>query len=126
MSASTAPPLPVSSVLSVVSGSGSSAFAVATLSNAPPAFTVAETLMVVSAPEARLAMVQGRATQAPVTLLMVRFDGVSVTSIEVAADGPAFATFSWYVTVLPIEYGPLEVNDFSIDTSAAGPATPLL
>src|ERR1044071_6068657 len=126
MSASTVPPLPVSSVLSVVSGSGSSPFAVATLSKSPPAGTVAVTLMVVSVFEAMLAIVHGSATQAPVTLVMERFVGVSVTSTFVAVDGPALATSREYVTVLPIEYGPEEVNDFTMETSADGPAVPLL
>src|SRR5258708_3873304 len=69
--------------------------AVAVLSNAPGALIVAVTLMVVLAPEAREAIVPGRAAQPlPLTLVMVRFVGVSVTWMFVAVDGPAFATTS--------------------------------
>src|SRR5258708_6279097 len=74
------PPLPVLSVLFAVFGSGSSPEAVALLSKAPAAVIVAVTVIVTFAPEARLAMVQGNAAQPPpVTLVTVRFDGVSVT-----------------------------------------------
>jgi hypothetical protein len=63
------------------------------LSNAPSAAMVAVTVMLVFAPEARVAIVQGENdVQAPLTLVMVRFAGVSVTPIFVAVDGPAFAT----------------------------------
>src|SRR5207244_627212 len=89
------PPLPVLSVLLVGFGSGSSAFAVATLSNAPAALMVAVTLIVVFAPDARLAIVHGRAAQPdPLTLVIVRFVGVSVTRMLLAAEGPALATTS--------------------------------
>jgi len=54
--------------------------AVALLSNAPPVTMVAVTVIVVLAPEARLAMVHGRAAQPlPETFVIVRFVGVSVT-----------------------------------------------
>src|SRR5437764_191677 len=92
--AAAVPPLPVLSVLLPVFGSGSAPDAVALLSNAPAAVMVAVTLMVVLAPEASVAIVHGSEAQAPVTLVMVRFDGVSVTWILVAVDGPAFATTS--------------------------------
>ena len=89
------PPLPVLSVLLPGFGSGSVAETVALLSKAPAALMVAVTLMVTFAPEARLAMVQGRAAQPPpLTLVMVRFVGVSVTWTLVAVDGPALATNS--------------------------------
>src|SRR5438309_2221850 len=89
------PPLPVVSVLLVVFGSGSVAETVALLSNAPAAVIVAVTVIVVFAPAARLAIVHGSAAQPPpVTFVMVRFVGVSVTCTFVAIDGPAFATTS--------------------------------
>src|SRR6266446_729398 len=89
------PPLPTLSVLFARFGSDSAGVAVAVLSNAPAAVIVAVTLMVVLAPEARLAMVQGRAAQPlPDTFVMLRFVGVSVTWMFVAVDGPAFETNS--------------------------------
>src|SRR5436190_1814420 len=89
------PPLPLLSVLLPGFGSGSVPFAVATLSNAPEALIVAVTLMAVFAPEARLAMMHGaNDVQAPLTLVIVRFVGVSVTVMFVAVDGPPFATVS--------------------------------
>ena len=61
-------------------GSGSVAETVAELSNAPAAVIVAVTLMVTFAPEARLAIVHGSAAQPPpLTVVMLRFVGVSVT-----------------------------------------------
>src|SRR5215208_3609963 len=93
--AAAVPPFPVLSVLLAVFGSGSVAVAVALLSKAPAAVMVAVTLMVVFAPEARLAMVQGSAAQPPpVTVVMDRLDGVSVTWMLVAVEGPALATKS--------------------------------
>src|SRR5947209_3648156 len=93
--AAAVPPLPVESVLFAVFGSGSSAVAVALLSNVPEALIVAVTVMEVFAPEVRLAIVHGRAEQPdPLTLVMVRLAGVSVTWIDVAVDGPALATTS--------------------------------
>src|SRR5256885_150149 len=86
------PPLPVLSVLLAVLGSAAAAVAVVLLSKAPLAVMVAVTLMVPLAPLASEAMVHGSAEQAPLTLVMVRFVGVSVTWIDVAVDGPAFAT----------------------------------
>src|SRR2546423_857436 len=102
------PPLPLLSELFAVFGSNSSAVAVAALSNAPAALIVAVTLMVVLAPEARLAMVQGSAAQPePLTLVMVRLVGVSVSWMLVAVDGPAFATTSVYEIDWPAVNGPL-------------------
>src|SRR4051812_35873413 len=90
-----APPLPVLSVLLAGTGSGSVADAVALLSNEPAALIVAVTLIVTLEPEASVAIVQGSAAHPPpLTLVMVRFVGVSVTWMFVAVDGPAFATTS--------------------------------
>src|SRR5437763_666072 len=76
-------------------GSGSVADTVALLLKAPAALIVAVTVMVTLAPEARLAIVQGRAAHPPpLTFVMVRFVGVSVTCTFVAVDGPALATKS--------------------------------
>src|ERR1044071_5469074 len=88
------PPLPVLSVLLAVLLSCSAGVAVALLSNVPVAVIVAVTVMVVFAPEASEAIVHGNAVQAPLTLVIVRFVGVSVTWIDVAVDGPAFAMVS--------------------------------
>src|SRR5260221_526045 len=93
------PPLRVLSVLLVGFGSGSTAVAVALLSNAPAATIVAVTLIVVFAPLARLAIVHGSAAHAPLTVPMVRLEGVSVTWMLVAVDGPAFATTIVYAMV---------------------------
>src|SRR5262245_43764578 len=74
------PLLPVLSVLFAVFGSNSAPVAVWLLSNVPIALMVAVTVIVVLAPEARLAMVQGSVAQPdPLTLVMVRLVGVSVT-----------------------------------------------
>src|SRR2546430_969225 len=87
------PPLPLLSVLFDESGSGSVAETVVLLSKEPAALIVAVTLMVALAPEARLAIVHGSAAQPPpLTFVMLRFVGVSVTCTLVAVDGPAFAT----------------------------------
>src|SRR6266446_9517045 len=89
------PPLPVLSVLFARLGSDSAGVAVAVLSKAPAAVIVAVTLIVVFAPEARLAIVQGKAAQPPPeTFVMLRFVGVSTTWMLVAVDGPALATNS--------------------------------
>src|SRR3954451_12207797 len=88
------PPLPVLSVLFPVFGSNSAGVAVAVLSKAPAAVIVAATLIVVFAPDASEAIVHGSAAQAPETVPRVMFVGVSVTWIDVAVDGPAFATTS--------------------------------
>ena len=94
------PPLPVLSVLLPRFGSGSVADTVEALSNAPAALMVAVTVIVAFAPEARLAIVHGSAAQLPpLTLVIVRLLGVSVTCTLVAVDGPAFATTSVYVSV---------------------------
>src|SRR5947209_20610158 len=78
--AAAVPPLPVLSVLLLLFGSGVAAETVDELSNAPAAVIVAVTLMVTFAPEARLAIVQGSAAQPPpLTVVMERFVGVSVT-----------------------------------------------
>src|SRR5882672_294419 len=77
--AAAVPPLPVLSVLLPVFGSNSVALAVAMLSKAPAAVIVAVTLIVALAPEARLAMVHGRAAQPPPeTFVIDRLVGVSV------------------------------------------------
>src|SRR5436190_1625443 len=93
--AAAVPPLPLLSVLLPGFGSDSVPDAVALLSNAPVALIVAVTVMTVFAPEARLAMTHGaNDVQAPLTFVIVRFAGVSVTLMFVAVDGPAFATVS--------------------------------
>src|SRR5258706_11068854 len=85
--AAAVPPLPVLSVLLPLFGSGSVADTVAVLSKAPTAVMVAVTLIVAFAPTARLAMVHGSAAQpAPLTFVMSRFVGVSVTCTLVAVD----------------------------------------
>ena len=74
------PPFPVLSVLFARFGSDWAGVAVAVLSNAPAAMIVAVTLMVTFAPDASVAMVQGKAAQPPpVTFVMVMLAGVSVT-----------------------------------------------
>ncbi len=91
--AAAVPPFPVLSVLFARFGSDWAGVAVALLSNAPAAVILAVTVIVVLAPEARLAMVQGKAAHPPpVTFVMVIFVGVSVTWMLVAVDGPALAT----------------------------------
>src|SRR5947209_4255405 len=74
------PPLPLLSVLLARFGSGCAAVTVALLSNAPGALIVAVTVMAAFAPTPRLGIVHGSAAQPPpLTLVMVRFVGVSVT-----------------------------------------------
>src|SRR4051794_38772993 len=91
--AAASPPLPLLSVLFAGTGSGSFAVTFAMLSNEPAAVIVAVTSMVTFAPDARLAIVHGSAAQPPpLTFVMLRFDGVSVTWMFVAVDGPALAT----------------------------------
>src|SRR5438105_7483721 len=93
--AAAVPRLPMVSVLLVCFGSGSLAETFAVLSKEPAAVIVAVTVMVTFAPTPRLAMVHGSAAQPPpLTLGMLRFDGVSVTCTFVAIDGPALATKS--------------------------------
>src|ERR1051326_2782276 len=92
--AAAVPPLPVESVLLAVFGSNSMAVALAVLSNAPAAAIVAVTLIVVFEPLASETTVQGRLAQPPLTLVMVRLVGVSVTWMPVAVDGPALAIAS--------------------------------
>src|SRR5436309_14317563 len=93
--ATAVPPLPLLSVLLERLGSVSAGVAVALLSNAPAALIVAVTLMVVFAPEASEGIVHGKAAQPlPLTLLMLRFVGVSVTWMLVAVEGPGVATRS--------------------------------
>src|ERR1043165_9371188 len=82
---------PVVSVLFAVFWSFSAGVAVALLSNAPAAVIVAVTVIDVLAPLARLAIVQGNPAHAPLTPVIVRFVGVSVTWMFVAVEGPAFA-----------------------------------
>src|SRR5438309_2251873 len=85
----------VKSVVLGLSGSGWVAETVELLSNEPAALMVAVTVMAALAPTPRVAMVHGSATHPPpLTLVMVRFVGVSVTWTFVAVDGPAFATTS--------------------------------
>src|SRR5258708_3633650 len=72
------PPLPVLSVLLDVFGSGWAAVAVAFNATAPAEIFALSLHVAVPISEARLAMVHGRAAQPPpVTLVMVRFVGVS-------------------------------------------------
>src|SRR6266542_5834914 len=93
--AAAVPPLPALSVLFEVSGSNSAGVAVALLSKAAAALIVAVTVIVVFAPEASDAIVHGSAAQPPpLTFVIVRFVGVSVTWMFVAVDGPALATKS--------------------------------
>src|SRR5436190_781118 len=95
MIAPVVPPFPVLSMLFALFGSNSFAVTVAMLSNAPEVTIVAVTLMVVFAPTLRLAIVHGSALQPlPLTLVMLRCVGVSMTWMFVAVDGPAFATTS--------------------------------
>src|SRR5829696_8237686 len=94
-----APLLPVLSVLFDGLGSGSVAFAVAALSNAPMAAMVAVTVIVTLAPGASDGIVHGSAAQPPpLTLVIVRLLGVSVTCTLVAVLGPALPTSSVYDT----------------------------
>src|SRR5436309_14362384 len=75
--------------------------------------------MPASAPYASEAIVHGSAAQPlPLTLPIERFVGVSVTWIDVAVDGPAFATTSVYEIDCPGAYGPAVTSVFTIDTSA--------
>src|SRR5438105_2233954 len=105
--ATAVPPLPVLSVLFDGSGSWELDEALALLSNGPTAVIVAVTVMVTFAPLAREAIVHGRAAQPPpLALVMLRCDGVSVTWMFVAVDGPALATTIVYWTVLPLKKGP--------------------
>ena len=61
----------------------------------PAALIVAVTLIVVFAPEASEAIVQGSAAQPlPLTFVIVRLVGVSVTWMFVAVEGPPLATTS--------------------------------
>ena len=74
------PPLAVLSVLFAKLGSDSAAETLALLSNAPAAVIRAVTVIVTLPPLARLAIVHGKAEQPPpLTLVMVRFAGMSVT-----------------------------------------------
>src|SRR5215203_2686026 len=86
------PPLPMLSVLFEEFGSGSVALTVAVLLNGPAASMVAVTVIDAFAPDASDAIVHGSATQpAPLTFVMVRFAGVSVTWTFVAVFGPMFS-----------------------------------
>src|SRR5947207_488240 len=89
------PALPVLSVLLAVFGSNSVGATFATLSNEPSLSIVAVTVIDSLAPFASDGIVQGSAVQfVLVTLVMVRFDGVSLTTTFVAVDGPLFVTSS--------------------------------
>src|ERR1051326_6060494 len=91
--ATAVPPLPVLSVLFAGTGSGSAAGAWALVSKARGVLIGAVTGMVVFALAASEAIVHGSAEQPlPLTLVMVRFVGESVTWIDVAVAGPALAT----------------------------------
>src|SRR6185369_11661144 len=91
------------------------------------ALMVAVTVIVTFAPEASEAMVQGSAAQPPpLTLMMVRLVGVSVTCTVVAVDGPALATSSEYWMVWPWMNGPAVSSVFTTETSAATPIRPAL
>src|SRR6266511_4013199 len=91
--AAAVPPLPTLSVLFEGSGSESVPLAEAVLSKEPTAVIVAVTVMVVFAPLANEAIVHGSAAQPPpLTFVIDRFVGVSVTWTFVAVDGPALAT----------------------------------
>src|SRR5258708_1593378 len=91
--AAAGPPVPGLAVVLGRFGSESAAMDVGGLLNAPAALIGAMTLIVVLAPEARLAMAQGKAAQPPaVTFVMVMFVGESVTWMLVAVEGPASAT----------------------------------
>src|SRR3954468_288103 len=93
--AAAVPLLPMLSVLFVTFGSGSFAETFAVLSNEPAEVIVAVTVIVTFAPTPRLATVHGSAAQPPpLTFVMLRFDGVSVTWMFVATDGPALLTKS--------------------------------
>src|ERR1043165_5574567 len=84
------PLLPELSVLFAVFGSNSAAVAVAVLPSARGAVSVAVTWIVVFARAAGEAIVHGSAEQPlPLTFVIVRFVGVSVTWIDVAVDGAA-------------------------------------
>src|SRR5439155_1341687 len=93
----------------------------------PIALMVAVTLMVVFAPEARVGMVQGSAAQPePLTLVMVRLVGVSVTWMLVAVHGPALAMKRVELTLWPTLNGPDVVSVLTSDRSAAEAAVPPL
>src|SRR6266540_564815 len=93
--AAAVPPLPALPVLLFVFESNSAGVAVAVLSKAPAALIVAVTLIVTFAPLASEAIVHGSAAQPPpLTFVIDRFVGVSVTWMFVAVDGPALATKS--------------------------------
>src|SRR5690606_97697 len=86
------PPSP-SVVLSDGSGSGTSGEdTVAPLVKAPGASMVAVTVMVAVPLASSEAMVHGIVVHAPLTLVIVRLVGTSVTCTLVAADGPALPT----------------------------------
>src|SRR5687767_15101496 len=126
------PPLPVLSVLLEGSLSMSLArcVAVALLSNAPAALMVATTVIVRF--DAGVGVrpgtsVQGKAVHpAPLTLVMVRFVGVSVTSTNNATPGPVLETTSVYVIDCPAKYGPAVLRVFVMATSTAFWETPPL
>src|SRR4051794_29799967 len=100
-------PLPVLSVLLPRFGSPSFAETVALLSKEPAALIVAVTVTVALEPTPSEAMVHGSAAQPPpVTLVMVRFAGVSVICTFVAGDGPLFVTCSEYWIDWPWKNGP--------------------
>src|SRR5262245_30944485 len=82
------PPLLVGAVVLAVLGSASVSVGLALLSKPPAVPTRRSSDLVALAPGARLGMVQGRVEQpAPLTLVIVRLVGVSVTRMLVAGEG---------------------------------------
>ena len=80
-----------------VLGSVSSAETAVALSKVPLALMVALTVMVSLLPLANEGMVQGKAEQlVELTVLMVRFVGVSVTTTLLAVSGPLLETTKVY------------------------------
>src|SRR4051794_41818387 len=80
--------------------------------------------MTVFAPLASEAMVQGKGTEQPlpVMLVMVRFDGVSVTWMFVAVDGPLLVTVIVYWMVSAVWDGPAGLGGLTSCTTAAATA----
>src|SRR4051794_41937485 len=80
--------------------------------------------MTVFAPLASEAMVQGKGTEQPlpVMLVMVRFDGVSVTWMFVAVDGRLLVTVIVYWIVSAVWNGPAGSSVLTSCTSAEATA----
>src|SRR6185369_14778621 len=125
--ATAVPLLRVLSVLLPRFGSNSFASTDALLSKVPVAVIVAVTVMVVFAPEASEAMMHGRAAQPPpLTFVIDRFVGVSVTWMLVAVEGPALAMKSVYWIESPRWNGPAVISVLTTEMSAEASAVPLL